>query len=245
MFATKQIDMKKNEFITGCLILALGIVILGFSIKGAVNGLNESKRMITVRGLAERDVVADKVIWPMTYKIVGNDLPALYTNLETYNQKIKAFLERHQISSDEISESVPVVVDLKADIYRNPSEITSRYVITSGITVTSSQIDVARNAMNAISELLLEGIAVSSSEYGTSTIKFLFTSLNEIKPDMIKEATENARRAAEKFADDSKSTLGKIRTATQGQFSITTPDDNIPYKQQVRVVSTIEYTLRD
>ncbi len=245
MFATKQMDMKKNEFITGCLILALGIVILGFSIKGAVNGLNESKRMITVRGLAERDVVADKVIWPMTYKIVGNDLPALYTNLETYNQKIKAFLERHQISSDEISESVPVVVDLKADIYRNPSEITSRYVITSGITVTSSQIDVARNAMNAISELLLEGIAVSSSEYGTSTIKFLFTSLNEIKPDMIKEATENARRAAEKFADDSKSTLGKIRTATQGQFSITTPDDNIPYKQQVRVVSTIEYTLRD
>ena len=190
MFATKQIDMKKNEFITGCLILALGIVILGFSIKGAVNGLNESKRMITVRGLAERDVVADKVIWPMTYKIVGNDLPALYTNLETYNQKIKAFLERHQISSDEISESVPVVVDLKADIYRNPSEITSRYIITSGITVTSSQIDVARNAMNAISELLLEGIAVSSSEYGTSTIKFLFTSLNEIKPDMIKDATD-------------------------------------------------------
>ena len=245
MFATKQMDMKKNEFITGCLILALGIVMLGFSIKGAVNGLNESKRMITVRGLAERDVVADKVIWPMTYKIVGNDLPALYTNLETYNQKIKAFLERHQISSDEISESVPVVVDLKADIYRNPSEITSRYIITSGITVTSSQIDVARNAMNAISELLLEGIAVSSSEYGTSTIKFLFTSLNEIKPDMIKEATENARRAAEKFADDSKSTLGKIRTATQGQFSITTPYDNIPYKQQVRVVSTIKYTLRD
>ena len=151
MFATKQIDMKKNEFITGCLILALGIVILGFSIKGAVNGLNESKRMITVRGLAERDVVADKVIWPMTYKIVGNDLPALYTNLETYNQKIKAFLERHQISSDEISESVPVVVDLTPDIYRNPSEITSRYSITSRITVTPSQISLALLAMNLLS----------------------------------------------------------------------------------------------
>lgn len=62
---------------------------------------------------------------------------------------------------------------------------------------------------------------------------------------MIEEATKNARASAEKFAQDSGSSLGKIRRANQGQFSITDRDSNTPYIKSVRVVTTVEYFLKD
>jgi len=237
--------MKRNEIITAAMLLAASIVIFGYLLKNAVAGLRESQRSVTVRGLSERDVEADKVIWPLTYRVVGNDLPALYNTMEQYNTTIVDFLTKYGIYKEDISTAIPTVVDLRADQWRNQSEVINRYNITSAITVSSNDVERVRRAMDAVSELFRKGIAVSSSEYGTSQIQFLFTSLNDVKPEMIEEATRNARQAAEKFAEDSGSKLGKIKSATQGQFSISIPDSNTPYKQQVRVVTTIEYSLKD
>ena len=237
--------MKRNEIITASMLLAASIVIFGFLLKGAVAGLRESQRSVTVRGLSERDVEADKVIWPLAYRIVGNNLPALYNTMEQYNTAIVDFLTKYGITQEDISAAIPTVTDLRADQWRNQSEVLNRYYITSAITVSSNNVELVRKAMDAASELFRNGIAVSSSEYGASQIQFLFTSLNDVKPEMIEEATRNARQAAEKFAEDSGSKLGKIKSATQGQFSISIPDNNTPYKQQVRVVTTIEYSLKD
>ena len=88
-----------------------------------------------------------------------------------------------------------------------------------------------------------QGIAIVSEEYGENSIQYDFTGLNEIKPQMVEEATKNARATAEKFAQDSRSKLGKIRTASQGQFSIDNRDANTPYIKRIRVVNTVEYTL--
>ena len=237
--------MKRKEIIVGSMLLATSIVIFGLLIKSAVANLRESQRTVTVRGLSERDVEADKVIWPLTYRIVGNDLPALYRTMEEYNSTIVNFLLGFEIPEEDISAAIPTVADLRTDQWRNQSEVLFRYNISSAITVSSNDVGRVRKAMDSVSELLKRGIAVSSSEYGTSQIQFLFTSLNDVKPDMIEEATRNARQAAEKFAEDSGSKLGKIKNATQGQFSISIPDNNTPYKQQVRVVTTVEYSLKD
>jgi len=237
--------MKRNEIIIGLMLLATSIIIFGFLIKSAVARVSESQRTVTVRGLSERDVEADKVIWPLTYRIVGNDLPTLYGSMEEYNATIVDFLTRFEISVEDISAAIPTVADLRTDQWRNQSEVRYRYNITSAITVSSNDVERVLKAMDAVSELFKKGIAVSSSEYGNSQIQFLFTSLNDVKPDMIEEATRSARAAAIKFAEDSGSKLGKIRKATQGQFSISIPDNNTPYKQQVRVVTTIEYSLKD
>ena len=237
--------MKRNEIIIGLMLLATSIIIFGFLIKSAVARVSESQRTVTVRGLSERDVEADKVIWPLTYRIVGNDLPTLYGSMEEYNATIVDFLTRFEISEEDISAAIPTVADLRTDQWRNQSEVRYRYNITSAITVSSNDVERVLKAMDAVSELFKKGIAVSSSEYGNSQIQFLFTSLNDVKPDMIEEATRSARAAAIKFAEDSGSKLGKIRKATQGQFSISIPDNNTPYKQQVRVVTTIEYSLKD
>ncbi len=93
-------------------------------------------------------------------------------------------------------------------------------------------------------ELLKQGIAITAGDYEYRTI-YEYTALNDIKPGMIAEATANAREAADKFAADSKSRLGKIKTATQGQFDISDRDPYTPYLKKVRVVSTIVFYLED
>ena len=104
--------------------------------------------------------------------------------------------------------------------------------------------DLIRKLISSQGELLKQGVAITSGDYRYN-VQYEYTGLNKIKPQMIEEATKNARQAAEKFAEDSDSKLGKIRKANQGQFSITDRDANTPYIKKVRVVTTIDYSLED
>ena len=89
-----------------------------------------------------------------------------------------------------------------------------------------------------------KGVGFSEGDYASYT-QYLFTRLNEVKPEMVEEATVNARQVAEKFANDSGSRLGKIRRANQGRFTIASRDSQHPHIKRVRVVSTIDYNLVD
>ena len=211
------------------------------------NGIVEYKdmdRTVTVKGLCEREVMADKVTWSLMYKELGNDPSQIYDLLEQKNNKVVAFLKSSGIKSQDISINPPVITDRQADNYGNEI-MTYRYKATSVITVTSNEVEKVRKLLTKQSQLMKQGIALVSNEYGnTNSVIYEYTGLNKIKPEMIKEATENARATAQKFADDSDSKLGKIRTAQQGQFSITNRDDNTPHIKNIRVVSTLEYTLK-
>ena len=111
------------------------------------------------------------------------------------------------------------------------------------VTVCTDKVDEIIALQSRQGELLQRGIATAASwEYQTV---YSFTKLNEIKPAMIETATKNARETAEKFAADSDSKLGKIKRATQGQFSITDRDSNTPYMKNVRVVTSVDYYLKD
>ena len=177
------------------------------------------------------------------YKDIGNDLTTLYTNIQSKNKTIVEFLQSNGISRDEISVAPPEIIDMEAERYQNQT-IQYRYNATSVITVTSSNVDMIRKLISEQTELLRQGIAITGGDYRYNTI-YEFTGLNNIKPPMIEEATKNAREAAEKFALDSGSKLGKIRNASQGQFSITDRDANTPYIKNVRVVTTINYYLKN
>lgn len=133
---------------------------------------------------------------------------------------------------------------MKAERYSDTSNMQFRYNVTTVITVTSSKVDLVRSLITEQGELLNRGIAITSGDYRYN-VNYAYTGLNKIKPQMIEEATKNARTAAEKFAKDSDSKLGKIRTAYQGQFSIEDRDANTPYLKKVRVVTSIEYLLED
>jgi len=232
----------KNR-ILGSIIIAVGLLSLGLAVRSGIKIFSQRDRTISVKGLAEREVPADKVIWPLPFKEVGNDLPMLYDNLKTKNRAIVSFLKSKGITDEEIDISAPQVVDMQAERYNvNPSPF--RYNITSVVTVMSDNVDLVRELMSEQGELLKQGIAVTGQDYQYQ-VQFLFTKLNDIKPSMIEEATKNARVAAEKFAKDSESKLGKIQSANQGQFTVTDRDANTPYVKNVRVVSTINYYLKD
>ena len=225
------------------LILALGTLLLGLCIYFGLSDFAAKDRVVSVRGLAEREVKADHVIWPITYKTTGNDLSAIYTELNAVNPRIRQFLITNGVRKQDISVGARQIVDLRAERYTDNTP-RDRYNVTSIITVSSADVDKVRSLMSRMGELLKQGIAISAGDYGTQ-VQYEFTSLNTIKPQMIEEATRNAREAAEKFANDSESKLGKIKTATQGLFSIDDRDQYTPYMKKVRVVTSVEYFLKN
>ena len=224
-------------------LLAIGLIILGTQIQKGINNFVEKDRIVTVKGLAEMEVPANKVTWPLMYKEVGNDLTALYNRINATNTAIVDFLKKKGITEEEISINAPEIIDMQAERYVGENK-TSRYNVTTVITVTSANVDWVRSLISEQSELLKQGIAITGGDYRYQ-IQYDYTSLNEIKPKMIEEATKNAREAALKFAKDSDSELGKIRRASQGQFSIDNRDANTPYIKRIRVVTTIDYLLED
>jgi hypothetical protein len=234
---------KSTAIIIG-LCLIIGLSSLGYLLGNAAIRFKEYERTVTVKGLSEREYSADIVIWPIQFSLSGNDLEALYGSIETSTAKITLFLENAGVKKDEISYSAPVITDKSAQRYGNQAKPEFRYTATQTVTVYSNNIDVARKVMGNIAQLGKQGIAFTGGNYEAQT-EYIFTRLNEVKPEMIEEATTKAREVAEKFAADSRSTLGKIKSASQGQFSIRARDKSNPHIKKVRVVSTVAYYLSD
>ena len=224
--------------------LTLGFIALGWLLGHAIIKVKKLDRTVVVKGLSEREVPADVAIWPLTFQDANNDLGALFGSLQRKNDEITAFLTGHGIAKDAISVGAPTVTDLYAQNYGNKSDVVYRYTASSTVTVYSTDVEAVRKAMKDVIALGKEGVALSGEGYQSQT-QFEFSGLSKLKPEMIEEATKNARAVAEKFAEDSNSTLGRIKSAQQGQFSIENRDSTTPQIKKVRVVSTLEYYLVD
>lgn len=235
--------MKVNNYLLPSLIVAAGLAIAGWTLGNGIVSFKQMDRRVTVKGLAEREVMANKVTWSLTYKEIGNDPAEMYELLERKNAKVVAFLKSAGIQEADIRINPPVIADREADNYGN--EIMNfRYKAKCVITVTSAEVDKVGQLMRRQAELMKEGVALVSEEYANGNVTYEFTGLNDIKPEMVEEATNNARMTAAKFAADSNCELGDIFSAKQGQFSIEDRDSNTPQIKRVRVVNTIEYLLK-
>ena len=232
-----------KHFIVEAIIIALGLTLLGINIKSGIEKFSNKDRKVTVKGLAEREVMANKITWPIVCKELGDYLPNLYNNINSTNTAIIDFLKKNGISENEISINPPKVIDINSNIYSNNTR-GYRYNITSVITVTSSQVTKVREIISKQGELLKQGIAIVEGDYD-NRISYEYTDFSAIKPEMMKEAISNAQKTAKQFAENSESKLGKIQTASQGQFSIQDRDTNTPYIKDIRVVTTVTYSLED
>lgn len=224
-----------------CFIVGLGL--LGILAGKTAVKVKDYERTVTVKGLAEREVPADIVIWPILFTEAGNDLIELYADIERGSNSIRSFLMDKGIGAEEISFSSPSIVDKSAQQYGH-ERVEFRYTATQTVTVYSSRVAEARAIMTELAELGKQGLVLNSDDY-RSEVEYVYTGLNDIKPAMVEEATRNAREVANKFTADSGSQLGKIKRASQGQFSISPRDKNNPHIKNVRVVSTVEYYLSD
>ena len=234
--------MKENRIIAAALV-ALGIVCLGWFIKAGMDNFANKDRKVNVKGLAEVEVEADKVTWPIVSKELGNNLPELYDKIGSTQGKIKAFLLRNGIKDSELTINAPQVNDLNAREYGDRNQ-PYRYIVTSVITVTSKNVKQVRGIIARQGDLLKEGVAIVDGGY-ENPVKYEYVSFKEMKPKMMQEAIENAEKTAQQFAENSHSKLDKIVSADQGQFSIDNRDENTPWIKKVRVVATVTYSLKD
>ena len=234
--------MKEKSIISAALI-AFGIMCMGWFVKMGIDNFASKDRKVNVKGLAEQEVEADKVTWPIVSKEVGNDLPGLYDKIGVTQGKIKAFLLGSGIKEAELTVNAPQVVDLSAREYGDKNQ-PYRYIVTSVITVTSQNVKQVRGIIAKQGDLLKEGVAIVDGGY-ENPVKYEYVSFKEMKPKMMQEAIENAEKTAQQFAENSHSKLDKIVSADQGQFSIENRDENTPYIKKVRVVTTVTYSLKD
>ena len=232
--------MDKGKFFNGIFIMT-GLIVLGLMMPRAVGKFRSYDRTVNVKGLCEKEVVADKVIWPVVYKVMADDIQSIYDQTDRNNATIKTFLESGGVDVSEITVSVPQISDKYANEYGS-NDRAFRYIATNVITVCTDKVDVVLDLMSKQSDLLKKGIVTGGNTW-ENPVEFKYEGLNDIKPEMIEEATMNAREAAEKFAKDSDSRLGKIKTANQGTFTIENRDSNTPYIKKVRVVTSVTYYL--
>ena len=237
-----------NKRITEAIVLGaflcLGLIVLGYLISSSIIRIKGLDRTVTVKGLSEREMPANRAIWPIKFSEADNDLSNLYSVVQQKTELIITFLKKNGFEDKEISILAPAILDRQAQGYLDPNKVKFRYTANSIITVYTSKVDSIRETMKKLVQLGKQGIAIGGQDHQTR-IEYLFTKLNEIKPEMVEEATKKAREVAEKFAKDSNSRLGKIKRARQGQFSINNRDSNTPYIKKIRVVSTLEYYLSD
>ncbi|MBR2101417.1 MAG: SIMPL domain-containing protein [Prevotella sp.] len=230
--------MKENRMIASALI-AVGIFCLGWFIKAGIDNFANKDRCVTVKGLAEREVPADKVTWSIGTKVTGNDLPSLYESINAQTEKIKKFLMQNGLEGKEITVNPPSVSDLEAREWGDNTK-NFRYIVNTTITVATNKVADVNKTIFKQAELLKQGVAIENSDP-----QYEYASFQQMKPEMMEEAIKNAQKTAEQFAEASNSDLGQIQTAGQGQFEIEDRDQNTPYIKKLRVVTTITYSLKD
>jgi hypothetical protein len=230
--------MKENRILASALI-ALGIVCMGWLMKAGIDNFANKDRKVTVKGLAEREVPADKVTWSIGTKVTGNDLPQLYESINSQTDKIKRFLQQNGLDEKEITVNPPTISDLEAREWGDNNK-NFRYIVSTNITVATSKVAEVNKAIFKQAELLKQGVAIENSNP-----QYEYASFQQMKPEMMAEAIKNAQKTAKQFAEASESQLGQIQTAGQGQFEIEDRDQNTPYIKKLRVVTTITYSLKD
>ena len=230
--------MKENRLFAAA-IVAVGIICLGWFVKAGIDNFANKDRHVTVKGLSEREVPADKVTWSIGTKVTGNDLPMLYESINLQTDKIKKFLKQNGLDEKEVTINPPSISDLEAREWGDNNK-NFRYIISTTITVATNKVEQVNKAIFQQAELLKQGVAIENSN-----ADYEYASFQQMKPEMMAEAIKNAQKTAEQFAEASHARLGDIQTAGQGQFEIDDRDQNTPYIKKLRVVTTITYSIKN
>ena len=237
--------MSRNGSIVGALLLSLGLVGAGWFAAQGMAKLRTADRYVTVKGSAERIVDADLVVWPLAHSVGGNDLADVQRRLDANTATIRTFFAGAGFKPAEIVVSPPRLEDRWAYAYgdNRPPE---RFRYATTVTLRTNNVATALAVLRRSGELVSRGVMLGTGDDGrASGPQFDYTRLNDIKPALIAEATSNARKSAEQFAKDSGARIGGIRSANQGVVDISDRDQGSPQVKKVRVVTTVEYFLKD
>ncbi len=238
-------EKLKTKVIYG-LILCFGFMCAGFFPGYYYFKTYKTNNSVTVKGLSEMDVKADMAVWNLKFTVADNIISNAQRKVNSNIEAIKKYLIGVGFEESAINLENLLVVDKLADRYTDNSAAKYRYILTQKIVVKSDDVDLVSKSVSGISSLVSKGIVFDGNDY-TSPVTYLFTKLNDVKPEMLEKSIKNAAASADEFAKASGASLGKIKKASQGIFSIL-PQDGVGSEREfinkkIRVVSTVEYWL--
>ncbi len=226
--------------VIAALLIAAGLAAAGYFIGQGISERNAGRRIISVKGLSEREVPASVATWTIGYSANGNELSEINGKLADSTKAVIAFLKEAGFAEADMAVQPPSLQDNTMEAREKdvppPPE---RYKAYQSVLLRTSKVDLIKPALASASNLMTSGVLLS----GKSEPNYIFNQVNEIKPQMIEEATKNARIAAEQFSRDSQTSLGKLRSATQGWFQVENRDAATPERKVVRVVVDVEYEI--
>ena len=225
--------------LTASAILAIGMVAGGYLLGDGLLRAKLADRSVTVRGLAERDVMADLATWTISYSATAPDLATAQASVDRDTEQLRQFFTGLGFPAEAVE---PVAVNVS----NFTQDGVSLFTVRQRVSLRTQNIELAQRAVRQQFDLVRRGVLLEEG----SGMAFTFTKLNEVKPEMVAEATRDARASAEQFAQDSGVGVGSIRSATQGYFEVTSRDGessgwgvaDTPFKK-VRVVTTVDFTL--
>lgn len=226
-------------YILEALLVSIAIMVLGACLKSGIDNFTDKDRQVTVKGLSEMKVKADKATWNICVSESSNEIKPLYATLNSSADKVVAFLEKNGIKKKDITVAPPTVTDNYETYYGGDNRPTFRYSMSTNVCVSTTDVDVIKAAVAR------KGDMISAEIMFNDWVNYDYTAFKTIKSKMMDEAIANAQKTAEQFATTSGSKLNKITTADQGQFIIDDSGDNEPTMKQLRVVTTITYSLKD
>lgn len=240
---------SRSNLLTGAVLgglIAIGLAWSGSYLHTVGKMWQESNRIASVKGVAERELKADMALWPVYFRVEAKDLASLQVELQKSENLTRAFLKQQGFEDSELSLS-PMKVSDRNEYNSSEKPIANRYTGSVAVVVRTTKVEAVRSASRHTGDLVSQGVLLSSGLYDGNDYapQYQFTKLNDIKPDMIREATASARKSAEQFASDSDSHLGNIKNASQGYFTVEDLDSYTPDVKKVRVVTNIDYTLKD
>lgn len=227
-----------DKVLLGCAgLLAVGIISGGYLLGDGLKRARAADRSVTVRGLAEKDVTANLATWSISYSATGFDLPAVRAQIDTNTRELRAYFSGLGFRPDALTAT-------GAGVNQYINNGVNTITITQRMLLRTTDIARAQRAVAQQFDLVRRGVTLQEG----SGMRYSFTRLNDIKPPMVALATKDARAAAEQFARDSGASVGGIKSATQGYFSIEARGgeadgaSDTPYKK-VRVVTTVDFYL--
>jgi len=226
--------------IVSSLLLAVGISAGGFFIGDGVSNRGSGRRIISVKGLSEREVPASVAVWSVGYGATGNELDAINRKLSDSTKAVLAFLKGAGFDEKDMAVQPPAIHDASMEPHdKDTPPPPERFRADQSVLLRTTKVDLIKPALASASTLMVNGVLLT----GGSQPNYIYNQLNEIKPGMIQEATKNARIAADQFSRDSQISLGKLRNASQGWFQVEDRDAATPERKTVRVVVDVDYEV--
>ena len=221
-------------------LLAVGVGSAGYFVGNGIAERTRGARIISVKGLSEKEVPASVAIWDVGYSAAGNELPAVNDQLAQHTKLVLEYLRNAGFDEKDMAVQPPSVRDVSMEPReKDAPPPPERYRAHRSVLLRTNKVDAIKPALAGASQLMANGVLLS----GRAQPEYIFNQLNEIKPGMIEEATKNARIAGEQFSRDSQTSLGKLKSATQGWFQVENRDAATPERKVVRVVVDVEYEV--